>query len=142
MIRNFIKTAWRNMIRHKTHTAINVVGLALGMTCCLFIFLWVQDEKSIDNFHKDGKNLYVPYETITAKGNTSAGYNMPIKFDTTTRPIKRTYLIDNTKAVVPGIVSVANYATGYDLPWGHPETLQVGEKMVKMNGSRAGAEFF
>jgi len=142
MIRNFIKTAWRNIIRHKTHTAINVIGLALGITCCLFIFLWVQDERGIDNFHLDGKNLYVLYQTITANGHVSADYNMPIRFDTTKRPAKRTYLVDDAKAAVPGIVDVTNYATGYDLPWGHPETLQVGEKMVKMNGSRAGAEFF
>src|SRR5580698_2319457 len=140
MIRNFIKTAWRNMIRHKTHTAINVVGLALGITCCLFIFLWVQDERGIDNFHQNGKNLYVLYETTTANGNTSADYNMPIKFDTTTRPFKRVYLVEDAKATVPGIANYTNYATGYDLPWGHPETLQVGEKIVKMNGSRAGAD--
>ncbi|MBS1530263.1 MAG: ABC transporter permease, partial [Bacteroidetes bacterium] len=142
MIRNFIKTAWRNMIRHKAHTAINVVGLALGITCCLFIFLWVQDERGIDNFHKNGKNLYVLYETTTANGHINSDYNMPINFDTTVRPVKRTYLVQTAKAMVPGIVNIASYATGYDLPWGHPETLQVGEKMVKMNGSRAGADFF
>jgi putative ABC transport system permease protein len=57
MIRNFIKTAWRNIIRYKVNTVINVTGLALGMTCCLFIFLWVRDEKSIDNFHRHGENI-------------------------------------------------------------------------------------
>ena len=66
MFRNYIKIAWRNVIRHKAHTAINVTGLALGMTCCLFIFLWVQDEKGIDNFHQNGKTLYAVYQTITA----------------------------------------------------------------------------
>jgi len=142
MIRNFIKTAWRNMIRHKTHTAINVVGLALGITCCLFIFLWVQDERGTDNFHQNGKNLYVLYETTTSGGHVNSDYNMPLKFDTTVRPFKRTFVIDGTKEAVPGIINVANYATGYDLPWGHPETLQVGEKMVKMMGSRAGVNFF
>ncbi|HEX3384488.1 MAG TPA: ABC transporter permease, partial [Mucilaginibacter sp.] len=142
MIRNFIKTAWRNMLRHKTHTAINVVGLALGITCCMFIFLWVQDERETDNFHQNNKNLYVLYETISANGHVNGDYNMPIKFDTTTRPFKRTYLIDNANVVVPGITSVVNYATGYDLPWGHPETLQVGEKIVKMMGVRVGEDFF
>ena len=142
MIKNFFKIAWRNVIRHKAHTFINVIGLALGMTCCLFIFLWVQDEKGIDNFHHNGKNLYVLYETTTANGNVSADYNMPMQFDTSIRPYKRLYLVEDAKATVPGIVGYANYATGYDLPWGHPETLQVGEKVVKMNGSRAGTEFF
>jgi len=142
MIRNFLKIAWRNVIRHKTHAAINVIGLALGMTCCLFIFLWVQDEKGIDNFHQNGKNLYVLYATRTDNGLVSGSYNMSMRFDTTTRPYKRSYMVEDARATVPGIANYANYATGYDLPWGHPETLQVGEKIVKMNGSRAGAEFF
>jgi len=142
MIRNFLKIAWRNVVRHKAHAAINVTGLALGMTCCLFIFLWVQDEKGIDNFHSNGKDLYVLYATTKANGQVSAGYNMSTKFDTATRPYKRSYLVEDAKAAVPGIIDYANYATGYDLPWGHPETLQVGEKIVKMNGSRAGADFF
>ncbi|HJP63386.1 MAG TPA: ABC transporter permease [Mucilaginibacter sp.] len=142
MIRNFLKIAWRNVIRHKAHAAINVTGLALGMTCCLFIFLWVQDEKGIDNFHRNGKNLYVLYESTTANGQVSGGYNMSMRFDTSTKPYKRTYLVEDAKTAVDGIADYATYATGYDLPWGHPETLQVGEKVVKMNGSRAGTEFF
>jgi len=112
------------------------------MTCCLFIFLWVQDEKGIDNFHQNGKNLYVLYATRTDNGLVSGSYNMSMRFDTTTRPYKRSYMVEDARATVPGIANYANYATGYDLPWGHPETLQVGEKIVKMNGSRAGAEFF
>jgi hypothetical protein len=142
MIKNFIKTAWRNMFRRKTHTTINVVGLALGITCCMFIFLWVQDERGIDNFHQNGRNLYVLYETSSAAGSVSGDYNMPIKFDTAAKPAKRIFIMERAKAAVPGIVNVASYATGYDLPWGHPETLQVGEKIVKINGSRAGADFF
>ncbi len=142
MIKSFFKIAWRNVIRHKAHTAINVIGLALGITCCLFIFLWVQDENGIDNFHQNGKNLYVLYETTTANGHVSADYNMPMLFDTSKRPYKHLYLVEDAKATVPGIVNYANYATGYDLPWGHPETLQVGEKMLKMNGSRVSTEFF
>ena len=72
MIRNYLLIAWRNVMRHKTHTAINVIGLALGMTCCLFIFLWVQDETGIDNFHQNGKNLYMVYQTVTANGKPMA----------------------------------------------------------------------
>ncbi len=79
------------------------------------------------------QNLYVPYQKplrLTLK-YIYCGYNLSaVKFDTTTRPIKRTYLIrDNTKAVVPGIVSACELCQLKlcDLPWGHPETLQVGE---------------
>ena len=70
MIKNYVKIAWRNISRHKIHTVINVTGLSLGMTCCLFIFLWVRDEKSIDNFYPGGENLYTVYQTETADGKT------------------------------------------------------------------------
>jgi len=137
MIKNFIKTAWRNIIRHKTHTAINVIGLALGMTCCLFIFLWVQDEKGIDNFHKNGKNLYAVYQSVTANGKTNSTYTTPFTFGKGGK-----FFLENIKQAIPEVKAQAFYATGYDLPWGHPETIQVGEKKVKFEGSRAGKDIF
>ncbi|HZY37128.1 MAG TPA: FtsX-like permease family protein [Mucilaginibacter sp.] len=137
MVKNFFKIAWRNVIRHKTHTAINVTGLALGITCCLFIFLWVQDEKGVDNFHKNGKNLYAVYQTITANGKSDATYTTPFSF---ARPNK--FLLEDIQPAVPEVKNVVFYTTGYDLPWGHPETIQVGEKIVKLEGSRAGKDFF
>lgn len=139
MIRNYILIAWRNMIRHKTHTAINVIGLALGITCCMFILLWVQDERGTDNFHQNEKNLYILYQTTRANGNVYGDYFMPVNYD---KMNGRTQLLEDVKSAVPGVVNMACYATGYDLPWGHPETLQVGEKKVKINGSRVGADFF
>jgi putative ABC transport system permease protein len=84
-MRNFLKIAWRNVIRHKSHTFINVTGLALGITCCLFIFLWVQDEKGVDNFHSNGKNLYTVYQTVSSAGDVSGGYASPVKFSTNSR---------------------------------------------------------
>ncbi len=138
MIKNFFTIAWRNVIRHKTHTAINVIGLALGMTCCLFIFLWVQDEKGIDNFHQNGKNLYTAYTTMTADGKTEGNYITPYNINNN----KFSFLLEDIKQAIPEVKNTAFYATGYDLPWGHAETLQVGEKMVKMEGSRAGSDFF
>lgn len=137
MFKNYIKIAWRNVVRHKTHTAINVIGLALGMTCCLFIFLWVRDERGIDNFHVNGKNLYTVYQTVTANGKSDANYNSPIDFKG-----RRIFLMEDVKDAVPEVKNLAFYATGYDLPWGHPETIQVGEKKVKLQGSRAGKDFF
>ena len=54
---------------------------------------------------------------------------------------KAIFYLEDASTMVPGVAKLAFYATGYDLPWGHPETLQVGDKIVKMNGSRAGSEF-
>lgn len=66
MFRHYATVAFRNVIRQKSFSAINIIGLALGMTCCLFIFLWIQDEKAVDNFHANGRKLYVIYQTTTA----------------------------------------------------------------------------
>lgn len=138
MLRNFLKTAWRNIIRHKGNTAINVIGLALGMTCCLFIFLWVRDEKSIDNFHANGENIFTAYQTIKANGKTDGTYQSPIKVVD-----GHNYLpLEDAKQFIPEIKAEAFYATGYELPWGHLETIQVGEKKLKLEGSRAGEDFF
>ncbi len=57
MIRSYIKTAIRNFFRDKGYALINVLGLAIGMTCALFIGLYVWDELRFDNFHSN-KNLY------------------------------------------------------------------------------------
>lgn len=57
MIRNYIKTAIRNFLRDKGYSFINVMGLAIGMTCSLLIALYVWDELRYDNFHLK-ENLY------------------------------------------------------------------------------------
>ncbi len=138
MLKNYIKIAWRNITRHKLHTIINVTGLALGMTCCLFIFLWVHDEKSVDNFHTNGKNLYTVYQTTTSAAKVYSTYTTSLKFDMG----KADFLLDDIKASIPEIKNEAFYATGYELPWGHAETFQVGDKKMKLEGSRAGSNFF
>lgn len=58
MIRNYLKIAWRNLWKNKMFSFINIMGLALGMTCSLLITLWVQDELAMDRFHKNDKRLY------------------------------------------------------------------------------------
>ncbi|WP_259016973.1 ABC transporter permease [Emticicia fluvialis] len=58
MIRNYLKVAWRNLWKNKTFSLLNIMGLALGMTCSLLIMLWLQDELQKDKFHKNGSRLY------------------------------------------------------------------------------------
>jgi putative ABC transport system permease protein len=140
MFRNYIKTAWRNIIRNKVHTIINVAGLALGLTCCLFIYLWVKDEKAVDNFHANQKNLYAVYTTVTANGKSDGSYATPLRQGNGN--IGPDFLLEKSPDAVPEIKHFAFYATGYELPWGHPETFQVGDKIIKLVGSRAGSDFF
>ena len=58
MLRNYIKTAWRNLLHNKFYSAINISGLAIGLAVGMLILLWVQDELSFDSFHKQTKDLY------------------------------------------------------------------------------------
>ena len=59
MFSNHLKTALRNLLRHKTFSCVNIVGLAVGMACTILILLWVQDELSYDRFHNNANNIYL-----------------------------------------------------------------------------------
>jgi ABC-type antimicrobial peptide transport system permease subunit len=58
MIRNYLKTAVRNLLRNKSHSLINIAGLVTGFAAFLLIFLVIQYEQSFDNFHKNKDRLY------------------------------------------------------------------------------------
>lgn len=58
MLFNYLKVAWRNIKRHKGYSFINITGLAIGLTCCLLIMIWVMDELSYDRFHANKDDLY------------------------------------------------------------------------------------
>ncbi len=77
MISNHFKITWRNLTRNKAFSFINIFGLTLGMTCSLLIFLWVRDERSIDQFHQNGSSLYGVYESIYAGGQPETGHWTP-----------------------------------------------------------------
>jgi len=58
MIKNFLKITFRNLLRHKGFSAINISGLAIGMASAILIFLWMFNEISYDRFHTNKDNLY------------------------------------------------------------------------------------
>ncbi|GAB3175453.1 ABC transporter permease [Telluribacter humicola] len=59
MIKNYLKIAWRNIIRNKTFSAINILGLAVGLTCCMLLLLYIRSELSYDKHHEHADNLYL-----------------------------------------------------------------------------------
>ena len=59
MIKNYLKIAWRNLIRNKTFSIINVVGLSVGMTCCMLLLLYIRSELTYDKHHEHVDNLYM-----------------------------------------------------------------------------------
>jgi len=68
MLRNYFKIAWRTLLRQKTYTAINVVGLTLGISAAILIFTLVSYQLSFDNFHPDKDRIY--RITTSYKGET------------------------------------------------------------------------
>jgi putative ABC transport system permease protein len=58
MIKNYLKVAWRNLVKNKVFSFINILGLTIGITVCMMIFLFIMNEFSFDKFHKQEKNIY------------------------------------------------------------------------------------
>ena len=58
MLTNYLKVALRYLLRYKEYTAINILGLAVGITCCILIMLFVRSEFSYDKFHSKSDRLY------------------------------------------------------------------------------------
>jgi len=58
MLKNYIKITWRNIKNNKIYSFINIMGLAVGMACCILILLWIQDELSFDKFHENYGDIY------------------------------------------------------------------------------------
>jgi len=125
MFKNYLRTALRNFWRNKTFSFINTLGMALGMAFCLLILLWVQDEKSVDAFHANTKQLYTVYERKAFDNKIEGGYSTP------------GLLAEQVKKDIPEIA----YASGFG--WNSfTTTFSVGEKIQKETGNYAGADFF
>jgi len=123
MIKNYLKVAWRNLLRNKAQSFINIAGLSVGLACSLLILLWVQNEESIDGFHSP--QLYTVIGILHSNHtNISGMYDTP------------GVLSDELKRVVPEI----EYATG--MGFGETSTFRVGEKILKIQGNSAGADYF
>jgi len=58
MLKNYLKTAFRNILRHKGFSLINLSGLAIGMACCVILFLYIQSELSYDRFHEKADRIF------------------------------------------------------------------------------------
>ncbi|MGZ3874827.1 MAG: ABC transporter permease [Mucilaginibacter sp.] len=124
MIKNYIKVAWRNLVRNKAHTFINMAGLSVGLACSLLILLWVQNEQQVDAFHKNGAHLYSVYERQYFDHKVTAQYYTP------------GVLAAEMKRVIPEVAYATN-AVFYE-----QHTFKAGDKVLKIKGGSADADFF
>src|ERR1039457_6419197 len=58
MLKNYFKIAWRNLLKNRTFSIINVVGLSFSVAFCLLLFFYIRHEQSYDSFHKKRNQLY------------------------------------------------------------------------------------
>ncbi|MEO9886955.1 MAG: ABC transporter permease [Balneola sp.] len=68
MFKNYFKIAWRNLVRNKSYALLNVLGLSVGLACCILITLYVLNELSYDKFHDNYEDLYRVTESVDEEG--------------------------------------------------------------------------
>ncbi|NOR14634.1 MAG: FtsX-like permease family protein [Candidatus Aminicenantes bacterium] len=77
MFRNYIKIAVRNIFKHKGYSLINLIGLAVGIACCVLILLFVQDEISFDRYHEKADRIFRVIEEVRLEGVGEESSSMP-----------------------------------------------------------------
>lgn len=123
MFRNYFKTAWRNLTNDKVYSALNILGLAIGMAVALLIGMWVYYQYSYDRFLPGYQQVYKARAKFRIDGETVVG-------TATAYP-----LADALKRDIPGV----KYVTQTD--WMGPHGLVVGEKKIYTEGAMAGEDF-
>ena len=76
MTKNNIKVTWRNLLRNKTYSIINITGLAIGMAASMLILLWILDELSFDKFHKNRDRTYEVLTRAAINGKREAWFSI------------------------------------------------------------------
>ena len=122
MFRSYFKIAWRNMIRSKGYSTLNILGLATGMGVALLIGLWVYYQYSYDRFLPGYQQAYQVGIRTNNNGviQTSAATSMPLS--------------EVLSKEVPGIRYVAR------TDWMGNHALAAGDKKILMNGALAGED--
>src|SRR5450432_3852726 len=89
MLKNYFESAWRNLVRGKGFSVINILGLSIGMAGAILILLWLQNEISFDKFHANKDNIFEVYGlTNNTDGHPSA---IPVVSQPLGPALKRNY---------------------------------------------------
>jgi hypothetical protein len=124
MLYNYIKVAFRNLIRNKTFSLINILGLALGMASSLLIGLWILDELRVGARYPNTPYLYRVLSRETNAGKVDAYDETP------------GLLADELKQHFPEVEHAAGFV------WWERFILSAGDKVDRQTGAYAGADWF
>jgi ABC-type antimicrobial peptide transport system permease subunit len=117
MLRNFLKVAYRNLIRNKGFSFINITGLAIGMAAAILILLWIQNELSYDNFHKNKDRIYEVWNRVPDDGKIYCNNSV-------STPLARILEKD-----IPEVERAVR------TNWGNTILLSVGDKKIMQSGN-------
>ena len=118
MIRNFLKIAYRNLLKNKGFSLINISGLAIGMASSILILLWIQNELSYDRFHVKGNRLFEVWSVDTkAVDGVYRAYSVTPEI-----------MAPSLKQDYPDLEEVCR------LSWNEPHLFAIGDKNIRANG--------
>lgn len=123
MIRNYLKIAWRNLIKNRASSLINIGGLAVGMAVAMLICLWIWDELSFDRYHSnyDRIAIVMQHETFNGTVNTGAAISLPLDAE-----LRKSYGSDFKYTALAS--------------WTEKHIFSVGDKKVAMQGNFMGPQ--
>ena len=125
MLRNYLTIAFRNFWKYKGFTAINVVGLTLGIVCSILILLWVQDEWTTDRFHRQGDQIYrMMFNIKYPDGSISTWSTGPYR------------LMEVLETNYPGVEQITLTS------WSHSPLFSLDENTFKESGLYVTPDFF
>jgi len=122
MFKNYLKIAWRNLVKNKVYSFINIAGLAAGMAVAMIIGLWIYDELSANKHFKNYNTLYqvMMHQTFDGKRGSQQALPFPIG--------------EELKAKYPDFKAVAM------CDWGNSHSLIYGDKKISKTGHFIGEE--
>jgi ABC-type antimicrobial peptide transport system permease subunit len=82
MIKNYLKIAWRNLLKNKVHSFINITGLSVGMAVAILIGLWIWDELSFDKYHQNYDSIVqvMQHQTFNGERGTQQAIPLPLGY--------------------------------------------------------------
>ncbi|TAH22732.1 MAG: FtsX-like permease family protein [Cytophagales bacterium] len=122
MIKNYFTVAWRNLVRNKLHTFINVLGLSIGISSCLVIFLIVKYELSFDTFHKDKERIYRVVSQINFSDNWHKNHGVPAALP---------FAVRNEVTGLENIVAFHEHYAKISVPNGDKKPIRIETKSKK-----------
>ena len=123
MIKNYLKIAWRNLIKNKASSFINVGGLAVGMAVAMLIGLWIWDELSFDKYHQNYDRVAMVMQHAVFNGTINTGEPIPLPLDA---ELRKSYGSDFKHLALSS--------------WTNSHILNVADKKLSFKGNFMGAE--